>query len=286
MNPRKTASIALAALGLLVGAQAHAQQTPYAYAIDGDTSTDAPFYRIDLNTYAITQIGTVTGDTFESLSFGPGATTLYAYTDSGNDLYTIDVNTGVQTLVGATGVSTSDAGLAYCPDNDTMYLAGESNELFTVNLSTGAATLVGATGTGVTGLECINGTLYGADDSTDSLYSLDRSTGASTLIGALTLNGSPVDIADGGLGLAPNGDLLLVEDGTPTNLYRVDTATGAMTILSELDPGNLSLESLASEFGAAPEAFGSRSIPTLPVGGLLGLAAGLLFLARRQLSRH
>lgn len=280
------AKTGLATLVILAATQAQAQQTPYAYAIDGDTSTDAPFYRIDLNTYAITQIGTVTGDTFESLSFGPGANTLYAYTDSGNDLYTIDINNGTQTLVGATGVNTSDAGLAYCPDNSTMYLAGESNELFTVNLNTGAATLVGATGTSVTGLECVNGILYGADDSSDSLYSLDRGTGASTLIGALTLNGNPVDISDGGLGLAPNGDLLLVEDSVPSNLYRIDTATGAMTILAELDPGDLSLESLASEFGAAPEEFSARPVPALPLGGLLGLATGLLLLARRQLGRR
>ncbi|MGD8451536.1 MAG: hypothetical protein PVJ57_06930 [Phycisphaerae bacterium] len=71
---------------------------------------------------------------------------LYAtnYDDSG--LYTVDINTGVATYIGDTGVRCDIVGLAYDEWTQTLYLneADVAQGLYTVDVTTGRAELVGA----------------------------------------------------------------------------------------------------------------------------------------------
>lgn len=65
-----------------------------------------------------------------------------------DSLWTVDLITGVATLVGKHGINDMFA-LGYDPQNDTLYgvgLAGAGYALYSLNASTGAATMIGATG--------------------------------------------------------------------------------------------------------------------------------------------
>jgi DNA-binding beta-propeller fold protein YncE len=263
----------LLALGFAVAAPAIAR--PFAYSGDGDT-TGGNLYRIDLATNAVTVVGPMPGVLLEGLSFGPGGTTLYGFDDSGSNIYSIDKNTGTPTLIGPLGTEEVDVGLAFCPDNGTMYLLGESGRLYRVNLSTGAGTLIGSgSNYGPTALSCTtSGTLYAVSDATNSLYTVNRTTGAETLVGPLG-----VDIADAGLG-SDGSRLLMVADGAPTVLYQINTTTGAATQIAVLDAGDLSFESMAVDEEAAGGPIATaepQSIPTLSEWGFI-LLSGLLAL--------
>lgn len=109
-------------------------------------------------------------------------------------LSTIDLGSGVVSVVGATGFGSPFGGLAY--DGTTLYgvsAGGSSGELFTVDLVTGAATSVGAisvagAGVGMTGLEFgDDGVLYGLPNINDALaghlLSIDPATGLAMDLG-------------------------------------------------------------------------------------------------------
>ncbi len=117
------------------------------------------FYTVDLNSYphnlltitpagVISTVGPTTTTFINGLAYANGL--LYAV-DS-NYFYTIDPSTGATTLIGATGISSSNQDLAFDSGNGTLYLnAGVSGgtalrNLYTVNTATGAATLVGSNG--------------------------------------------------------------------------------------------------------------------------------------------
>lgn len=267
-------AMGLLALGFVVAASAIAR--PFAYSGDGDT-VGGNLYRIDLATNAVTIVGPMPGVKLEGLSFGPGGTTLYGFDDEADNIYAIDKNTGAPTLIGALGADESDVGMAFCPDNGTMYILGESGSLYRVNLATGAGTLIGSGSSyGPTALSCTaSGTLYAVSDSTDSLYRVDRTTGAETLVGPLG-----VDISDAGLG-SDGSRLLMVDDGAPTVLYQINTTTGAATQIAVLSADDLSFESMAVDEEAAGGPIATpatQAIPTLSEWGLI-LMSGLLALA-------
>lgn len=115
--------------------------------------------------------------------------TMYAANDESFDdyLYTINIDTGAGTLVGA--MSNSDMqGLAF-DGSDTLYAwavgFGGAAGLHTVDTTTGSATDVdGSVGSNgdIQGIDFgPGGTLYGAHD---ALYTIDTSTGAQTLVGS------------------------------------------------------------------------------------------------------
>lgn len=255
---------------LCMFATAAAHAAPFAYAIDGD-GAPGNVYRIDLANNSIVLIGTTgVADTIEASSFGSGGTTLYALSDGTDSLYTMNTANGAATLIGPFGFDISDPGMAFCPDNGTMYLVSEEGDLYTVNLATGAGTLVGAGGGyGPTALSCtVSGVLYAVSDSTDSLYTVNRATGLPTVVGPLG-----VTIQDGGLGMNGPTLLMVADDDAPTNLYQVNTTTGAATIVAQLDAGNLALESMAVAEEAAGGVIGVASIPSLSEWALIALAS-------------
>lgn len=75
---------------------------------------------------------------------------LYAVNSTDHSLYSIDVNTGLSTRIGATNVYIDMVGLAYDEFTGTLYLNEglKTNSLYRVDVTTGAATLIGENGYG------------------------------------------------------------------------------------------------------------------------------------------
>jgi len=147
---------------------------------------------------------------------------------------TMDLNTGVFTLIGSQTAQLSGLGVL----SGTLYGgASVGNTLYSVNTTTGALTSIGTGsityvdfGSTLTGLYAI-----GLDS---SLYSINAATGAATLIGATGLN-----IAQKTIGLSTNSSTLYYSWGG--KLYTLNTATGAPTLLGTTgvdDNGALVLE--------------------------------------------
>ena len=97
-----------------------------------------------------------------------------------SNLYRIDINTRVATLIGSTGLANL-IGLGVDMDG-TIYTINESSsaQLRKLNPTTGAATLVGSTGLSIQEGDMTihprTGTLYVAIGSPDSLYTVDKRT--------------------------------------------------------------------------------------------------------------
>lgn len=67
---------------------------------------------------------------------------MYAWTEQGDDLVTIDTSTGVATVVGDSGVSTEKHGLAF-DTGDFLFLINGGGEVYTIDTSTGVGTMSG-----------------------------------------------------------------------------------------------------------------------------------------------
>ena len=149
----------------------------------------------------------------------------YSVTNEGDNLYSIDLATGVATLIGPLGISGDYEGLSFQPGTGTLFAYDDdvNAQLVTINTATGAATAVGLSVVpiGEAGLTFApDGTLYAADQDGELLYTLNPATGAATLVGSL---GEEID----GLGFA-NGTLFGISDG---GLFTINTATGAATLV-------------------------------------------------------
>ncbi len=109
----------------------------------------SPFYLRTLNpvTGASTQIGTGTGITQPIVGLAWNGTTMYGISGNGSaHLYTINLTTGLATLVGATGFRAGS--LQFGPDGN-LYEGGDASNhgnLYQVNQTTGVATLIGPSG--------------------------------------------------------------------------------------------------------------------------------------------
>ncbi len=152
------------------------------------------------------------GDVLTALEFvGP---TLYggmAEDDEGglSSLVTIDVATGVVTLIGATGIANPLGGLAMSAQG-TMYAVtagGAPGALYTIDLATGAATLVGpvmveGVTIGTTALEFgCDGVLYALPNPSEllagHLLRLDPATGLATNLGDSGLRFNALNLETG-----------------------------------------------------------------------------------------
>lgn len=199
--------------------------------------------RIDRTTGAKTPFRTVTSNasTTAGLAYDFVNNVLYL-TSTGNDsVFTLDVNTGTATLIGAYGDSTIVMhGLEYDLSTGTLYGASGStnNNFYSINTSTGAATLIGPTGLTSFNNLCYHvpsDTMYLTNSGTDSWYTVDRTTGAATLVGAL---GAGVSNPNG-LAYDLTTDTIYMVDNSQDNLYTIDRLTGAATLIGSTGSGNL-----------------------------------------------
>jgi hypothetical protein len=148
---------------------------------------------INTSTGAATQIKSITGVTGNSVpndfAFRSDGLLFALY---GGKLYTIDVSSGVATLIGIPNTTDYPVALAFS-SGDTLYLADKTN-LYTVNQTTGAASLMTSLAydaslgldsqPGSMEFDPVAGTLYvSIYGASSSLGTINISTGAVTRIG-------------------------------------------------------------------------------------------------------
>ena len=154
---------------------------------------------LDPLTGVATAIGLTGVGPIPGLAYDVGSGVMYGIAGSRevSDFYTINLSTGVATVVGTT---TMQAGsLQFGPDGN-LYAGGTGDispgELHQIDPATGASTLVGHTGFGrVTGLTtrfCDLCDLFGSDKD-GNLFVLDLLTGAGTLIGLLPTDATEIE---------------------------------------------------------------------------------------------
>ncbi len=126
------------------------------------------------------------------------------------NLYTINVTTGVPTLIGPAPMG-EWRGMAFDPIAGTIWASTSDDSIYVIDPNTGTPTLIGTTGLGV-GTPDIHfdemGNLYGATGGgrggPNNFISIDKMTGAGTIIGSigftsvsgLSFFGKPVSVED------------------------------------------------------------------------------------------
>jgi hypothetical protein len=125
------------------------------------------------------------------------------FADDGANLYTVDLATGVSTLVGDMGVN-PDGDFSF-DDTGTLYMCGNLGRLYTVDTASGAATEVGPMNVDfgfIMGTAFKDGVLYGLTNE-QTVWTIDRATGAATLVGSYS--GDPTFNNTFGADTAPAG---------------------------------------------------------------------------------
>ncbi len=146
-------------------------------------------------------------------------TTMYGCTST--DLYTIDLSTGAQTLVGSMG-NAGGVMIGLASDGTTLYGIdlGDDN-LYTIDPSTGAATVVGPLGIDINYAQDAeydkdNGVLYLAGyTTTGSLYTVDVNTGAATYVADFTGGAEITAFAIPYTGVTYTNDMAMVSITSP-----------------------------------------------------------------------
>ena len=176
----------------------------------------------------------------------------YMGTVSG-DFGTIDLNTGVFTLLGNSGVTL--AGMAVA--NKTLYGTSyhtSTGVLYSINPANGSPTVIGTSSLDIDDFGSTTSGLYavGVDA---NLYSINASTGAATLIG-------PTGLGFGSWrSLFTNSSTLYFADGV--NFYTLNTSTGAATLVGNM--GGPEMGAMVLEGGFL---YGGANLPSLAVDTL------------------
>lgn len=170
----------------------------------------------------------------------------YAYMSTGSDQFgTIDLNTGVFTQLGNSGLLLSGLGTV---DGNIYGGAYADDTLYEVNPTNGSLTTIGTgsilyndTGSTTSGLYAVN---YGQTD----LYSVNPLTGATTLIGPTGFSA----FSFGVIGMSTGSNALYFTGNG--NLYSLNTTTGAATLIGSqgFDVGALVTENGSLWAGANP----------------------------------
>jgi hypothetical protein len=215
--------------------------------------------------------------------------------DGNNNLYTLDINSGVAALVGPTGVSGGfDYGFDFNPTVDRIRVVTDAGGNFRINPLTGA-TLTDGTPTYIAGdvnagtAPVLTGAAYTNNVNgavTTTLYAIDaeldilaRSTNANAGT-YVTQGGLGVDIT--GLngfdisGLTGTAYAALSTDAVLSSLYTIDLATGAASLAggigAPVGTTILDIAALTPNASAAPIPEPSTALFGLALTGLVGLA--------------
>ena len=191
------------------------------------------------------------------------AGTLYAadgaLSTAGN-LYTVDSNTGLTTVVGAlvdaAGASYAINGMAWDSVNQWLWgtTSGASptfaNGLVRINPLTGQVTQVGSLGLNPPNfgadLDLQGGTLYGwAEGSFSALMTINTATGAATIVGP---NGQNLNTTGSGLASNGQGTMFSTPDLATGNIWQVNTITGQLVSPTALSGGTANARIGALEF--------------------------------------
>jgi len=197
-------------------------------------------YEIDPATGAKTQIAIVSSfvGTAAGLARDPSSGTIYLTSATTDTLYTLDVGTGIPTVIGGYGTtSVVMHGLEWDSTQNTLW-GGSGGNLWHINPANGFASLVGLSGlSAFMNLGYVPGAdvLYGTNNGTDNLYQVNRNTGTVTLVGPL-MGGATNPSA---LAYDTDNSVLYMLDANNDSLYTVDPATGAATLVGPHGPSDL-----------------------------------------------
>lgn len=197
-------------------------------------------FEINPGTGEKTSIGSVLSDvgTAGGLAYDSVSGTIYLTSTSQDALYTLDLDTGVATLVGSYGTDVVMHGLEWDSSTETLYAASTiPNTFYRVDTSTGAATEIGSIGLSSfnnLGYDSTNDVMYMTNSGMDRLYTIDRATGVPTLVGPLNISFNPNALA-----FAPELSTMFMLDNASNNLFSLDLTTGAATLVGSTGPGNL-----------------------------------------------
>lgn len=194
-----------------------------------------------------------------------------------NSLITIDVETGVRTTIGNTGIPHATTGLIYDPSTKTMYASAVQevsfiyfySHFYTIDLNTGVATYLGVVDNfhAISNIACdSNGNIYGIDILDDSLYLIDPNIPSLKLIGS---TGIPLNNAQGAEYDKDDDILYLAAFSTErSGLYTCDTTSGRVTLIG-MFPEDIEVAALAiPTYNTPPE---TPEAPTGPTQGVTGV---------------
>lgn len=203
--------------------------------------SSAALVELSPTTGSRTPVATMTGAAnIAALAYDRQLGILWGASLANDSLYTINMVTGVATLVGAfnAGHDVVSHGLEFDNSTGTLYMASAlAGTFYSVNKSTGQATLLGTHGiTSNTslGYNMNSNAMYAINSGTDSLYSMNVGTGAMTLIGAMAGTILPNSLA-----FNHDANVMYMTDTSTDSLYTLNLATGVPTLVGSTTVGNL-----------------------------------------------
>ncbi len=230
-----------ALLAVLAAAALRADDNAYFISAGGQFGT------IDLDTGAVTTLGTSVIPNYAIAGLAEVGGTLYTAGYTAGTLYTVNPASGALNPVGtssiiffALGSTTTGLYAAGWPAGTNTQAAGATIYLYSIDPQTAAATQIGQFGPGLGSfyawsLSTGSSTLYFADY--ENLYSIDTTSGKATLIGGTS------SIIPGGL-TYENGKLYAAS-GSPTAVWTLNTASGAATQSASVTGASIAFAGLA-----------------------------------------
>jgi hypothetical protein len=236
--------------------------------VNGAPGCGGALVSVDLATGAAALIG-CTGMQSPDLSFN-AAGTLYAWNEIDDDLYTVDVSTGIATRVGQYGRSTRSTGIAF-DSSGTLYVKND-DDLDLINTATGAFVSTTAMSRATHNIAAFdqNDVLYTVTRGSPTvIQTIDVDTGVVTDLGtnsihflsALAFPAEECFVID-----AVDDQFTLINDGTPADLNvlrndecRSDRPISIVTLAGDLLPDQ----------GGSATTDGS-TVTYTPPGGVVG----------------
>jgi len=255
------------------------------YATDGRSNTSSTLYELDPTDGSIIRtIGSTGVSGLNSLAENPVTGILYAISTGGGggtaNLYTLNKNTGVATLIGPLNEPSGKPDMAFRSDGTLFTYTTSNGYLGTVNLTTGLMTLIGDTLVSPWDIGLTfdsSGTLIMTDG--DTVYTVDTSTGVATSIASM----SPVPYDSNMMTTHPDTGVIYLGDSDNSStflLYTLNTSTGALTLLGTNPTPNMCAIAFGDHSGP------STSIPTMSEWGMiimsLILAGSAFWMMRRR----
>lgn len=118
------------------------------YGYQDDSASDSQFFRMNLRTGTVTNIGAVaTNEDLEAIDTQPATGAIFGFPDNGSDdssavLVTINRETGARTFVANVSSEYELPGASFNPITGELWAGADTNDnLYTINLSTGEPTL-------------------------------------------------------------------------------------------------------------------------------------------------
>lgn len=226
---------------------AQAGEGPRLLGADG---TSGQLLEIDPASGATSLIGPFSHAAVASLAYDSSSGTLFATTAGASNglLLRVNPSTGATTRVGALGIDCCMHGLAYNPDNDTLYgvRSGNPVRLYAIDRDTGEASIVAPLvliGLADLAYDTTNHVMWLSDVIGQRLFEVDLDTGALTLVGPFNATTLPFPQVGVAMAYHPSFGLLASDNtgvpGNPNPLFQVNTSNGQTSLIGHMSSTNV-----------------------------------------------